>query len=157
MNKEKLEQFIRLLQKVKRQPQGVFDIGLIIEEPSAEKSVSGEKIFREIKNIVPIERIVYNNSTDDENTTQKLISVFRKKNWAFLEIKKDIGSLFFNQLKHLSNHNFLQLLNYNNQDVFEIKMPEDTRIIVFAERNFIENKITYPHFYRFFGPTLSIK
>ncbi len=94
---------------------------------------------------------------DDENAIQKLINAFRKKNWAFLEIKKDISSLFLNQLKHLSNRNFLQLLNYNNQDVFEIKMPEDTKIIVFAERDFIENKITYPHFYRLFGPTLSIK
>ncbi len=157
MNKEKLEQFIRLLQKVKRQPQRVFDIGLIIKEPSAEKSVSGEKVFREIKNIAPIEKIIYDNSMDDENAIQKLINVFRKKNWAFLEIKKDISSLFLNQLKHLSNRNFLQLLNYNNQDVFEIKMPEDTKIIVFAERDFIENKITYPHFYRLFGPTLSIK
>jgi len=157
MDNEKLKQFIRLLQKVKRQPQGVFDIGLIVKEPSAKKSISGEKIFREIKNIVPIEKIVYDSSTDDENTIQKLISVFQKKNWAFLEIKKDIGSPFLNQLKHLSNRNFLQILNYNNQDVFEIKMPEDTRIVVFAERDFIENKITYPHFYRIFGPTLSIK
>ena len=157
MNKEKLERFIRLLQKVKKQPQGVFDIGLIIQEPSAKKNVSGEKIFSEIKNIVPAKRIVYDNSTDNENTIQELISVFQKKNWVFLEIKKDIDSLVLNQLKHLSNHNFLQLLNYNNQDVSEIKMPEETRIIVFAKRNFIENRITYPHFYRLFGPILSIK
>ncbi|MCD6148417.1 hypothetical protein J7J18_03535, partial [bacterium] len=106
---------------------------------------------------VPIERIVYDESIFDEDVIKKIIELFEKGKWIFLEIKKDIGSLLLTQLKNLSNHNFLQLVDYQGKDLVEIKIPEDSRIIIFVERNFIENKISYPHFYRIFGPTLSIK
>ena len=155
MNKEKLEKFIRLLQKVRKQPSQTFDLGLIIKEPKSKASF--ESIFRDIKKKLDIKKITYDKKIIDEDIIEELIDSFKKEKWVFLEIKKDIGSLFLNQLIHLSNRNFLQLLNYNNQDVFEIKMPENSRIIIFTERDFIKNKITYPHFYRLFGPTLSIK
>jgi len=155
MDKEKLETFIKLLQKVRKQPNGTFDLGLIIREPNSEVNYS--EILEEIKKIVDIEEIVYDQSVFDEDIIEKLINAFEKEKWVFLVIKKDIGSTLLNQLKHLSNYNALQLLNYHGKDLVEIKMPENSKVIVFAERDFIENKITYPHFYRLFGPTLSLK
>jgi len=156
MDKEKLNSFIKLLQKSHRiSILPSFDLGLIVKEKTSK--INNEEIFDEIKKIVPVEKIIYDESTFDEDIISKIIDIFKKNKWIFLEIKKDIQSLLLNQLKHLANHNFLQLIDYKGKDLVQIKMPENCRIIVFAERDFIENKISYPHFYRLFGATLSIK
>jgi len=155
MEEEKLNTFIRLLQKVKKQPSQTFDLGLIVKELGSQIEV--EEVFEEIKKIVDIERIVYDETIFDEDVIDKIVDAFQKNKWVFLEIKKDIGSSLLNQLKHLANYNSFQLIDYQGEDVFEMKMPENSRLIVFAERDFIENKISYPHFYRLFGPTLSLK
>jgi len=154
MDKEKLNQFIRLLKKVFRMKSPPFDLGLIVKEP--ENKDSSDSVFKKIKKEVEIEKIIYDESIADEDVIEKIIESFKKNKWLFLEIKKDISSPLLNQLKHLANHNFLQLIDYKGKDLVEIKMPENSRIIVFAERDFIENKITYPHFYRLFGPVLSL-
>ncbi len=155
MEQEKLNKFIRLLQKVQKQPSQTFDLGLIVKEPKSQ--VNENEIFQKVQKLVNIENITYDKSLFDEDVIEKIIAAFEKNKWIFLEIKKDIKSPLLNQLKHLSNHNLLQLVGYKGKDVFEMKMPEKSRLIVFAERDFIENKITYPHFYRLFGPTLSVK
>jgi hypothetical protein len=155
MNKNELNTFIHLLQKVFIQKQPVFDLGLIVKE--SKNQIEVKKVFEEIKKIVDIERIVYDETISDEDAINKIIDAFQKNKWVFLEIKKDIGSLLLNQLKHLANYNSFQLIDYQGKDIFEMKIPENSRVIVFAERDFIENKITYPHFYRLFGPTLSLK
>jgi hypothetical protein len=155
MEEEKLNTFIRLLQRVRKQPSQTFDLGLIVKELGSQVEV--EEVFKEIKRTVDIERIVYDEKIFDEDAIDKIIDTFQKNKWVFLEIKKDIGSLLLNQLKHLANHNSFKLIDYQGKDIFEMKMPENSRMIVFAERDFIENKITYPHFYRLFGPTLSLK
>ena len=155
MDKEELNVFIRLLQKVRKQPNQTFDLGLIVKEPKSQTEV--EKVFEEIKKVVDIERIVYDGTIFDEDVIDKIVDAFQKNKWVFLETKKDIGSPLLNQLKHLANHNCLQLIDYQGKDVFEMKMPENSRVIVFAERDFIENKISYLHFYKLFGPTLSLK
>jgi hypothetical protein len=155
MDKEKLNTFIHLLQKVQKQPTQTFDLGLIVKE--LESQIGVEEVFEEIKNFVNIERIVYDETIFDGDVIDKIVDAFQKNKWVFLEIRKDIGSPLLNGLKHLANHNLLQLIDYQGKDVFEMKMPEDSRVIVFAERDFIESKISYPHFYRLFGPTLSLK
>jgi len=155
MDREKLKTFIHLLQKTQKQPSRTFDLGLIVKELGSQIEV--EEVFEEIKKIVDIERIVYDETIFDEDVIDKIVNTFQKNKWVFLEIKKDISSPLLNQLKHLANHNFLQLIDYQGKDVFEMKMPENSRVIVFAERDFIENKISYPYFYRLFGPTLSLK
>jgi len=155
MEKQKLNTFIHLLQKSFTQKQPAFDLGLIVKESKSQIEV--KEVFEEIKEFVDIERIVYDETIFDEDVVDKIIDTFQKNKWVFLEIKKDIGSLLLNQLKHLATHNSLQLIDYQGKDIVEMKMPENSRLIVFAERDFIENKITYPHFYRLFGPTLSLK
>jgi len=128
---------------------------LIVKEPKSQIEV--EKVFEEIKKVVDIERIVYDETIFDEDVIDKIVEAFQKNKWVFLEIKKDIDSPLLNQLKHLANYNSFQLIDYRGKDVFEMKMPENSRVIVFAERDFIENKISYPHFYRLFGPTLILQ
>lgn len=156
MDKENLKTFIRLLQKVHTMPPltGKSDLGLIVKEP--ESKISSDKVLEAIKEIINIEKITYDKSIFDEDVIKKIIEVFEKGKWIFLEIKKDISSPLLNQLKHLANHNILQLVDYKGQDLAEIKMPKNSRVIIFAERDFIEKKISYPHFYRLFGPTLSL-
>jgi len=155
MDKEKLNMFLRLLQKTRKQPSQTFDLGLIVKESKSQVEV--EEVFEEIKEFVDIERIVYDETIFDEDVIDKIVDIFRKNKWVFLEIKKDISSPLLNQLKHLTNYNSFQLIDYQGKDIFEMKMPENSRMIVFAERDFIENKITYSHFYKLFGPTLSLK
>ncbi len=155
MDKEKLNTFIRLLQKVQKQPSRTFDLGLIVKEPKSK--MSSVEILEVMKKIVNIEKITYDKSSVDEDVIKNLVNVFKIDKWIFLEIKKDIASPLLNQLKHLANFNSFQLIDYKGQDIFEMKMPKNSRLIAFAERDFIENQISYPHFYRLFGPTLSIK
>lgn len=155
MNKEKLNTFIRLLRSNLLINRKVFDLGLIVKEP--ESKLDANKIFNEVKKLAPVEKIVYDKSAIDEDVFKKIIKAFEREKWIFLEIKKDISSPLLNQLKHLANHNILQLIDWKGNDVFEMKMPGNARVIIFAERDFIENKISYPHFYRLFGTTLSLK
>ncbi len=154
MNKERLKDFILSLQKVYKQPKRTFDLGLIVKEPKSK--ITSENVFNEIKKIVPIEKIIYDERTLDEEVMEQIVNIFEKEKWVFLEIKKDIGSPILNQLKHLANYNSFQILDFRGQEVFEMKMPENSRVIVFSERNFIENKINYPHFYTLFGPVWGI-
>ena len=154
MDKEKLNTFIRLLQKVRKEPSQTFDLGLVVKE--SKNRVTSNKALEAIKKITKIERIIYDKSMTDEDLIAKVIESFKGSKWIFIEIKKDIGSLLLNQLKHLANYNSLQLVDYQGKDLFEIKIPETARVIIFAERDFIEKKITYPHFYRLFGPTLNL-
>lgn len=154
IDKDKLNQFVYLIQNVLKKPNQTFDLGLIIKESKSE--IVSDTVFNALKEIINIEKIIYDESILDEDVILKMIESFKKNNWLFLEIKKDIGSLLLNQLKHLVNFNNLQIINFNNQDVFQMKMPHNSRIIIFSERNFIENKISYPHFYNLFGPVLNI-
>lgn len=153
MDKEKLKHFIQLLKRVKHRD--LFDLGLIVKE--SKSKIESQDILKEIQKEVPIERLVYDKEITDEGTIEKIINAFKEGKWVFLEIKKDIKSPLLNQLKHLANYNSFQLIDYQGKDLFEMKMPEESRLIVFAERDFIENKISYPHFYTLFGPTLSIE
>lgn len=156
MEQEKLNTFIRLLRKTHRiSAISPFDLGLIVKEPKS--NINPKVIFGKIKKNVDIEQIIYDEAAIDEDVIEKIIELFEKGKWVFLEIKKDVSSPLLNQLKHLANHNFLQLIDYKGRDLVQIKIPENSRVIIFAERDFIENKISYPHFYRLFGPTLSIK
>ncbi len=155
MDKGRLNQFVRLLKKTFTMKSPSFDLGLIIKEPTSK--IDSRNVFEELEKEVNIEKVVYDKSVIDEDVIEKIIEVFKKNKWLFLEIEKDISSPLLNQLKHLTNHNMLQLIDYRGKDLVEIKMPKHSRIIVFAERNVIEKKINYPHFYRLFGPVLSIK
>lgn len=154
MQKEKLKEFLRLLEIIKHPFKKTFDLGLIIKEQKSK--VESDEVFKEIQKEIEIEKIVYNKKVFDEDIMEKIINLFKEKKWVFLEIKKDIQSPLLNQLKHLSDYNSFQLIDYDNQNIFEIKMPEESRIIVFVERDFIESKISYPHFYKLFGPILSV-
>lgn len=155
MDKDKLNTFIHLLQKVQKQPSRTFDLGLIVKEPKGKTGAN--KIFSEVKKLMSVEKIIYDKSAIDEDVFERIIKAFQKGKWIFLEIRKDPSSSLLNQLKHLANHNSLQLIDYRGKDIFEMKIPENSRVIIFSERDFIENHITYPHFYRLFGPTLSLK
>lgn len=154
MEREKLKQFLQLLQKVKHPLRKTFDLGLIVKEPKS--GVKSDEVFKEIQKKIEIEKIVYDEKVFDEDVIEQIIDLFKEKKWVFLEIRKNIQSPLLNQLKHLANYNSFQLIDYKGQDVFEMKIPKESRLIVFAERDFIENKISYPHFYILFGPTLNI-
>lgn len=155
MSKEQLQEFILALQRVKRKPANLYDLGLLIKE--SQSKLSADKVFKEVVKIVPTKKINYDKSISDEDAIEQLARILQKENWVFLEIKKDIGSPLLNQLKHLANYNSFQLFDFDGKEVFEMKLPQNARVIIFAERDFIENKISYPHFYTLFGPTLSIK
>ncbi|MEO0100996.1 MAG: hypothetical protein ABIK84_01180 [candidate division WOR-3 bacterium] len=154
MEKEKLKQFLELLQRIKHPQKRTFDLGLVVKESKSE--VKSDEVFKEIQKEIKIEKVVYDEKVFDDDVIEQIINLFKDKKWVFLEIRKDIKSPLLNQLKHLANYNSFQLIDYKGQDVFEMKMPEESRLIVFAERDFIENKISYPYFYTLFGPILSI-
>ena len=86
MSQEKLKKFIRLLQKVQKQPNRTFDLGLIIKEPK--NKISSGKILEAIKKLTDIEKITYDKSIADEDVIEKIIDAFEKSKWVVKNDKK---------------------------------------------------------------------
>lgn len=154
MDTNKIDEFITVLRNVKRKPQNLYDSGLVVGEK--DQMMSGQDLLTEMQKHTKISHIVYDNETSDEETVSALASAFRKGQWILLEIQKNPGSLLLNQLQHISNSNNLQLMNIGEEDFIEESMSEQSRLVAFAKRDFIENNITYPNFYHLFGPVLSL-
>ncbi|MGB9637662.1 MAG: hypothetical protein ACPLY7_02575, partial [Microgenomates group bacterium] len=76
MDKERLKMFIRLLQKVQKQPSQTFDLGLIVKEPKSK--ISSGEILEEIRKIVGIEKVTYDKSVTDEDVIENFINIFKK-------------------------------------------------------------------------------
>ena len=154
MEYPQLNDFVQALKLVRRPPANLFDMGLLIREKKNKTTLENIKI--ELQNDLNIKDMIYDGSVSDKNILKQIVKAFNDNSWVLMELKKDLDSTMLNQLQHLSNSNNLQIMDFQGQEVFEMDQPEKSRLIILADRDFIEKKITYPNFYKLFGPTLNL-
>lgn len=152
----KIKDFLQALDLVKRPPNDLCDHGLILKnENSAYSLAEIIDMVKEQKN--NIDYISYDNENYDEKIIELLLQSFNKGNWVFLHLKKNLGALLIRQLKSLLNNGELQEVKYGEKSFYSVKQPAACRIIVLADRNFVEKEMDYKDFYSFFGPILSVE
>jgi len=162
---EKIKKFVEVLEKVSHfknpfaKNEKFYDLGLIIKE-------GGVKFdFDDFKNVVE-DREKYSFFAIDKNTSENdflkfLVETLEAKKSPVIEIKDDLKGRCLTQLKRLAELNKIQILNFDYQgetkEVFNMKLPKESRIIMVISRNTLEEKITYPRFLQCFGPKLILK
>lgn len=136
-----LEKFFNALKKIKID--GRWSLGLIIGSVgNFDFSAPGEKV----------EKIKINSALTTEKIVKKMTKALKEKKWMILEIKDDLASEMFSQLKLLSEQNRMQ-----SPDGEVVRLADETRVIVLIDRETlkaIEKK--YPDFKYLFGPIISI-
>lgn len=162
LQKEKIKKFVEVLDKVSHpnlpwaKNEKFYDLGLIIRE----KEVKID--FNDFKKIVG-ETSKYKFFTIDKKSYQDdflkfLVETLEAKKWPVIEIKDDLRGKSLTSFKRLSESNSIQLLNFEykgeTKEVFNLRLPKESRIVVIIDRDILEKKITYSHFIQFFGPKL---
>ena len=162
---EKIKKFVKVLKKVSysKNPfdknEKFCDLGLIIKERGVKFD------FDDFKNVAE-DREKYNFFIIDKNTSEGdflkfLVETLEAKKSPVIEIKDDLKGRCLTQLKRLAELNKIQILNFDYQgetkEVFNMKLPKESRIIMVISRNTLEEKITYPRFLQCFGPKLILK
>ena len=150
---KKINLFVSLLFKICKKTTNTFDLGLIVKEQ--ENSSSSTEIFSCLKRVLKIERVNYDKAIAAERISKRIAEILNTGKWIFLEIGEDIQGALLEQLELLANYNTYRSFNLPDTSII-IRMPEKSRLIVYAERDFIESKIKYPRFYSLFGPILTV-
>ena len=160
--KEKIKKFVEILDKISysklpfAKNEKFYDSGLLIRE-------KGVKIdFNDFKKAVEESRkykfFTVDKKTYQDNFLKFLVETLEAKKWPIIEIKEDLKGRSLTSLKRLSELNSIQLLNFEDKgklkEVFNLKLPKESRIVVIIDRDILEKNITYPYFLQFFGPKL---
>lgn len=155
--KEKIKKFVEILDKVSHpnlpwaKNEKFYDLGLIIGEKGVKFG------FDDFKKAVGDARkyrfFTINRKSEQDDFLKFLVETLEAKKWLVIEIKDDLRGKCLTQLKRLSELNSIQLLN---KEVFNLKLPEESRIVVIIDRDILEKKISYPYFIQLFGPKISL-
>lgn len=154
MNTGDLYDFILFMKRNDLMKQGIPSTGLLINESS--EPTAAQSVFEEIQKIVPIELFTYDSNVDEELLLRKMFKAFRRKRWVFLEIKAEPSPEFLEKVTHLHSRHVVQAYSARVGRFVWAKVPKKFRLLVFAQRNFIEQDVSYPSFYSFFGPVLTL-
>ena len=131
----------------------LYDLGLIIFEDNSKARVN------DILSVFPknkVEVLKYDNNQHETPFIEKMVNLLENKKWILIDLKEDPGHNLINQLKHLSESNLMQLLDYKGKEVYNLKLPLESRIIAVVQRDFLEKEISYPYFLDIFGPIISL-
>jgi len=131
----------------------IYDLGLIIFEKASKVTVD------DIVSVFPknkVEVLEYENNQYEATFIEKMANLLEDKKWILIDLKEDAGHNLINQLRHLSDNNIMQLLDYKGKEIYNLKLPLESRVVVVVQRDFLEKEISYPHFLDIFGPVLSL-
>ena len=157
--KEKLKYFLESVNQISHQiapevAENVYDLGLIILENNSVISTE------DIKNVFPskckVDVLEYNDDHYERPFIEKTAESIENKKWILIDLKKDPGHQLINQLKNLSNDNFIQLLDFKGKEIYNLKLPIESRLVVVVQRNLLEKQITHSNFLDIFGPVISL-
>ncbi len=131
----------------------LYDIGLIIIEDDS--SVTIEDVF----SVFPKDKaklLEYKDGIVESEFIEQVVNLLENKKWIFIELKKDLDHQLINQLRNFSENNIVQLLDYKGKEIYNLKLPPESRIVVIVKRSFLEKEISYPYFFNIFGPVISL-
>lgn len=155
---EKMKHFLEAVNQVTH-PTGlgslekIYDLGLIIFEKDCKATIDDiVSVFPENK----VEVLKYENNKYEASFIEKMVDLLKNKKWILVDLKVDPGHDLINQLRHLSDENVMQLFNFKGKEVYNLKLPIESRIVVVVQRDFLEKEISYPYFLNIFGPILSL-
>lgn len=143
--KEQLNKFFGLITS----PQ---DIGLVVAESKG--SMPDKKFWEEIDNNTLYQAIDEPKSVD--SFIKKLIQAQKQEKRLILDIKIDPYPAVISLLKEISQFGKFNVKNAEGYTIERVDIRPGS-IIVVAERDFIDNNITYPNFYNIFDSALSLK
>ena len=147
---ESVNQVTHALSPEVREP--LYDLGLIIIEPDSKAKT------KDILSVFPDGKaeILEYESKNDASFAEKMADLINDKRWVFIELNGDPGHNLINQLRLLSEQNVMQLLDYKGSEIYNLKLPLESRIVVVVKRDVLEKEISYPNFLNIFGPVLSL-
>ncbi len=128
-----------------------FDSGLVVFEDSLVGVDEVADCLAEEKRKV----FLLDNEYDDYGFLKALIEANEKGQWLIVDCKIDPSPQMISILKQVSDRNSFTVPNFNNQELFSLKINSNTRIIFCIESKLLE-KITYPSFVNLFGPVIRI-
>lgn len=131
----------------------LFDNALIIfESGSTGNAQDIQKLLSDGKaNIIEI-----TSPYDYQTFANKIVEVNREGQWLIVDVKTDIHPNVISVLKSVAEENVVRINNYEDQDIFEMKLNNETRIIFCIKRDLLEKTISYPYFLNLFGPVISV-
>lgn len=149
---EKINQFIEIAKK-STPGNGLLDNGLIvIEDLQDDNDISGINILEAVNKDV----VSHDNPSNYVAFLNKLVEANNAGQTLLINLEKDPDSNTISILKQLSQKNRVSIPNFNDQELFQIELKPETRVVVCAKRSFIENDLSYKFFYNLFGPILTI-
>lgn len=131
----------------------IYDLGLVIFEKDSKATID------DILSVFPknkVEVLKYENNKYEIPFIEKMVNLLENKKWILIDLKVDPGHNLINQLRHLSDDNVMQLLDFKGKEVYNLKLPVESRIVVVVQRDFLEKGISHPRFLNIFGPVLSL-
>jgi len=145
--KGKIGQFIDVLLKVANSEGQLFDNGLIVIED--ESNVKFEDIESNLNDFIKFDKV-------DNHVTfiNSLVVANKDKKIILVKIEHDLDPKIISILKQISVDNTCNISDFNNEEIYHLKINQKVRIICITKRSVIENSISYPYFYNLFGPVL---
>lgn len=128
------------------------DIGLVIAESKGSRP--DKKFWEEIDKNALYQAIDEPKSVD--SFIEKLIQAQKQGKRLILDIKIDPYSTVISLLKEISQFGKFNVKNAEGYTIEKVGIRPGS-IIVVAEKDFIDNKITYPNFYNIFDSAFSLK
>lgn len=156
---EELNDFFEVLEKVSapsdlREPgKLVFDLGLVIFEP--ESSLEVYDVF----DLLPKGKAQFfklENPYYFDDFIKELVIANREGQWFLVDCQTDPAPTIIGILKQLSEDNAFTVSNFEDKELFTMKLNPKTRIIFCIKSDFLETKITYPFFMNLFGSVIRI-
>ena len=155
---EKTKYFLEALNKVSspllgRSGEGLFDLGLIVIEDGSQAKIEDLlRFFPQDKAKI----LKYNNKYETP-FIEELTQLIEDRKWVLIDLVEDPGHQMINQLKNLANSNIMQILDYKDREIFNLKLPKESRIVIVVGRDFLENEVSYTGFISIFGPQISLE
>ncbi|MFA5431868.1 MAG: hypothetical protein WC319_03235 [Candidatus Paceibacterota bacterium] len=155
---QKIKHYLEVIEKMVYPDQHernntLADMGLIIFEPNSQvNALDVQSILPEGKSVL----YKMDNFYDYETFVSKLIEANKSNQWLIVDCLDDFSPTTIGIIKQIGEMNKFTVLNFRNENSFQLKINPETRIIFCINSDFLEEKISYPYFLNIFGAILRI-
>lgn len=145
---EELKKFLKLTKKIKNPK----DIALVIVEEKDAKPKSN--FWKRLNDNISYFKL--DNYYGSEELLSKIVQTQKQNKRLLIDIGVDPNSAVISFLKEVSRFGSFNLRNRKGEIIEKLNLAPGL-IIVVAERNFINNQISYRNFYNLFDSAFSLK
>jgi hypothetical protein len=146
MDQERIDEFVNFLRHARVGRTGVPGSALIVRRKDS--TTSSDDVLSSLQASHSVLPLKYDQATDERSLLDSLRAGLAEGEWVFLQLNRDLSAEMVQMLNKLKSSHSL--------DTQCGQLPEETRLIVFSDQNFVEEKLTYRNFYKLFGPVLGV-